>query len=136
VRRFAFVDHDGPVAQRQLDRAAQHEEPVVTGVDTLARLGLARCEPPLRRDDVGVRVGARERPDGSSLLRAGDAAKIYRKSGTWRQWHSDSALVRDPDWRNYILVALVESPNGEAILRNLVPMIEDILVQKRRLAQR
>jgi beta-lactamase class A len=64
------------------------------------------------------------------------AAKIYRKSGTWRQWHSDSALVRDPDWRNYILVALVESPNGEAILRNLVPMIEDILVQKRRLAQR
>jgi beta-lactamase class A len=66
------------------------------------------------------------------------SAKIYRKSGTWRQWHSDSVLVRDPEWRNYILVALVESPNGATILRNLVPVIEDILSQspQRIVAQR
>jgi beta-lactamase class A len=54
-------------------------------------------------------------------------ARLFRKSRTWRNWHADSILVRGPDWRNYILVALVESPDGEVILRNLVPTIEDLL---------
>lgn len=54
-------------------------------------------------------------------------ARIFRKSGTWKQWHSDSVLVRGPDWRNYILVGLVESPNGEAILRELLPAVEDLI---------
>jgi hypothetical protein len=38
-------------------------------------------------------------------------------------------LVSGPDWRNYILVALVESPNGETILRELVPAAETALQQ-------
>jgi beta-lactamase class A len=54
-------------------------------------------------------------------------AKVYRKSGTWRTWHADSVLVQGTDWRNYILVALVESPNGEKILRDLVPTVETVL---------
>jgi len=54
-------------------------------------------------------------------------AKLYRKSGTWRNWHADSVLVEGEDWRHYILVALVESPNGEAILRELVPTVEKVL---------
>lgn len=54
-------------------------------------------------------------------------ASIFRKSGTWRQWHSDSVLVRDSNWRNYILVALIESENGEQILRALVPAVESML---------
>jgi beta-lactamase class A len=54
-------------------------------------------------------------------------AKIFRKSGTWRNWHSDSVLVQGDNWRNYILVALVESPDGETILRGLVPAAETIL---------
>jgi beta-lactamase class A len=54
-------------------------------------------------------------------------AQIFRKSGSWQNWHADSVLVRGPEWRNYILVALVESPNGEQILRNLVPAIEEML---------
>jgi beta-lactamase class A len=54
-------------------------------------------------------------------------AQIFRKSGSWKNWHADSVLVRGPDWRNYILVGLVESPNGETILRNLVPAIEEML---------
>jgi beta-lactamase class A len=36
-------------------------------------------------------------------------------------------LVQGPDWRKYILVALVESANGETILRDLVPAVEAIL---------
>jgi len=54
-------------------------------------------------------------------------AKIFRKSGTWRQYHSDSVLVQGPTWRNYILVALVESEKGEEILRGLVPIVEELL---------
>lgn len=57
-------------------------------------------------------------------------ARIFRKSGTWQNWHSDSVLVQGPDWRNYILVALVESPDGESILRALVPAVEEVLNPK------
>lgn len=56
-------------------------------------------------------------------------AQIFRKSGTWQRWHADSVLVQGSQWRNYILVALVESENGEAILRGLVPAVESILLQ-------
>jgi beta-lactamase class A len=63
----------------------------------------------------------------AAIERRAPLARIFRKSGTWQNWHSDSALVRGPDWRNYILVALVESPNGETILRELVPAAEEIL---------
>ena len=55
-------------------------------------------------------------------------AKLYRKSGTWRQWHSDSVLVWGPVWRRYILVALIEDPDGEQILRDLIPVVEKILI--------
>jgi beta-lactamase class A len=54
-------------------------------------------------------------------------ARLFRKSGTWKDWHSDSIMVLGPDWRNYILVGLVESPDGEKIIRNLLPMVEEIL---------
>ncbi len=53
--------------------------------------------------------------------------RIFRKSGTWKTWHSDSVLVWGEEWRRYILVALVESDKGESILRNLVPTVEDLL---------
>ena len=54
-------------------------------------------------------------------------AELYRKSGTWRDWHSDSVLVWGPDWRRYILVGLIQSPQGSTILRNLVPAAEEVL---------
>jgi len=55
-------------------------------------------------------------------------AKLYRKSGSWKTYHSDSILVwgKNPD-RRYILVALIDDPNGEQIIRNLVKPIEKIL---------
>ena len=37
--------------------------------------------------------------------------EIYRKSGSWRRWHADSALVEAGRHR-YILVALAEHPLG------------------------
>lgn len=52
---------------------------------------------------------------------------LYRKSGEFRIWYSDSILVWDKTWRRYILVSMVEHPQGEEILRKLVPMAERIL---------
>jgi beta-lactamase class A len=55
-------------------------------------------------------------------------AKIYRKSGTWKQWHADAVMVRGAHWRDYILVGLVESASGESILREVLPAIEELIV--------
>ncbi len=55
-------------------------------------------------------------------------ARLFRKSGTWKQWHSDAIMVRGTLWRDYILVGLIESENGESILRQVLPTIEEIIV--------
>jgi len=59
-------------------------------------------------------------------------ADLYRKSGSWQTYHSDSILVwgNDPD-RRYILVALIDDSNGEQIIRNLVKPIEKVLKKSR-----
>ena len=54
-------------------------------------------------------------------------ARLFRKSGTWRQWHSDAIMVRDTLWRDYILVGLIESENGENILRRVLPAVEELI---------
>ena len=53
--------------------------------------------------------------------------EMFRKSGSWRTYHADSALVWADDGRRYILVGLVQSPQGGTILKNLLPVAEDIL---------
>ena len=52
---------------------------------------------------------------------------LYRKSGEVRGFHADSILVWDTGWRRYILVALIEDERGEQILKELVPVAENIL---------
>ena len=55
-------------------------------------------------------------------------ARLFRKSGSWRTYHSDSILVWGKDSnRRYILVALVDDANGEQIIRDLVKPIEKVL---------
>jgi beta-lactamase class A len=56
------------------------------------------------------------------------SARVFRKSGTWRKWHSDAIMVKGTRWRDYILVALVESDNGESIIRQVLPAVEELLV--------
>jgi len=56
---------------------------------------------------------------------------LYRKSGEFRIWHSDSILVWDKTWRRYILVSMVEDRQGEQILRRLAPLVEQILKPQR-----
>lgn len=54
-------------------------------------------------------------------------AKIYRKSGSWRQWHADSALVEADD-RKYIIVGLAEDASGGAWLSRLIKPIHEFMV--------
>ena len=60
----------------------------------------------------------------NTLDRIAPKARLFRKSGSWRNWHSDSILVWGEDGRKYILVALIEDPSGEQIIRNLVQPAE------------
>jgi len=55
-------------------------------------------------------------------------ARLFRKSGSWKNFHSDSVLVWGKDVsRRYILVALIDDANGENIIRNLVVPVEKVL---------
>jgi beta-lactamase class A len=52
---------------------------------------------------------------------------LYRKSGEVRGFHADSVLVWDTGWRRYILVSMIEDDRGEQILKQLVPVAENVL---------
>jgi beta-lactamase class A len=58
---------------------------------------------------------------------SGRDAEVYRKSGTWREWHADSALVETSGGK-YILVALAHDPDGGDWLARLAPVIHDSLL--------
>ncbi|MEJ2728104.1 MAG: serine hydrolase [Deltaproteobacteria bacterium] len=51
---------------------------------------------------------------------------IYRKSGTWGPYHSDSAII-EHHGRRYIAVALAKSKHGEQWLENLIVALDGII---------
>jgi beta-lactamase class A len=53
--------------------------------------------------------------------------KIYRKSGTWRKWHADSALVECKRYK-YIIVALAAHRKGNRWLEQLAAPLHDLIV--------
>ncbi len=61
-----------------------------------------------------------------ALQRIAPNAKVYRKSGSWKNWHADSAMVINQD-KQYIMVALLEDSNGEQIIRNLVEPLSRLI---------
>jgi len=54
-------------------------------------------------------------------------ARIFRKSGTWRTYHSDSAII-ERDGRKYIIVALVNDPDGSKWLEKIVIEMDKIIL--------
>ena len=52
--------------------------------------------------------------------------KIYRKSGTWKNWHADAALIEHGEKR-YVAAALVENPRGGKILEELIRGLDRII---------
>ncbi len=65
----------------------------------------------------------------NSLEKIAPKAKLFRKSGTWHNFHADSILVWGPG-RKYVLVALAEDSDGEHILRELAIKVDAIANHK------
>jgi len=61
-------------------------------------------------------------------LKARPGAKLYRKSGTWKQFHADSALVEFGEHK-YIIVGLAEDPQGGKWLEGLAAPLHDLVVK-------
>lgn len=55
-------------------------------------------------------------------------SEIYRKSGTWGPYHSDSAII-EHDGRRYIAVALAKSRHGEEWLQKLIVALDELVCQ-------
>jgi beta-lactamase class A len=55
-------------------------------------------------------------------------SRIYRKSGTWHDYHADSAIV-EHDGRRYIAVALAQSSRGGDWLRQLIVAMDNLVFE-------
>ena len=66
----------------------------------------------------------------SSIEKLAPNARLFRKSGSWRTFHSDSILVWGPK-RKYILVALVDDVQGEQIIRQIASKMDQIVKIKK-----
>lgn len=64
------------------------------------------------------------------LDRIAPDAQVYRKSGSWKNWHADSVLVWGTN-RKYILVGLAETPEGEQLMRDLIQRVDRALMASR-----
>ncbi|MEL6669745.1 MAG: serine hydrolase [Bacteroidota bacterium] len=62
----------------------------------------------------------------NTLDQVAPRASVYRKSGSWRNYHADSVWVEGPE-RNYIFTALIDDPNGEQICRELMAVVDQML---------
>lgn len=56
-------------------------------------------------------------------------AKIYRKSGSWRTYHSDSALI-DYQGRKYVITALANDPQGGKWIEQLASPLLDLAAKQ------
>ncbi len=52
-------------------------------------------------------------------------SRIFRKSGSWREWHSDAAIV-EHNGRKYVAVALMES-SVKNVLSRLIVRLDDLV---------
>jgi beta-lactamase class A len=60
-------------------------------------------------------------------LEAYPDAEIYRKSGSWKRWHGDSAIVEVGELR-YIVVALAEDRKGGDWLSRMIKPIHELML--------
>jgi beta-lactamase class A len=66
-------------------------------------------------------------------LESRPGVRIYRKSGTWKDFHADSALVEYGGHR-YVIVGIAEHPQGGEWLARLAAPLHDLVVSPARLA--
>lgn len=63
------------------------------------------------------------------LEQARPGAQLFRKSGTWRNFHADSAIV-EREGRRYIAVALSDDAQGGDWMKRLIVGLDDIVFGK------
>ena len=51
---------------------------------------------------------------------------LYRKSGTWRTFHADAALI-EGGGRKYAAAALIDDPQGNEMLEHLIVALDDLI---------
>jgi beta-lactamase class A len=56
-------------------------------------------------------------------------AHLFRKSGSWGTFHSDSVLV-ERNGRSYIAVALSNDPNGHRWLERIIVALDGLIFRK------
>ena len=61
------------------------------------------------------------------LEEARPGAKIYRKSGSWRAWHADSAII-ESGGHKFIVVALAQHRDGGKWMQELIVPLHDLIV--------
>lgn len=61
-------------------------------------------------------------------LKSRSGVEIFRKSGSWRQYHADSAII-EHNGRRYIAVALAEDTQGGEWLSRLIVGLDDLILQ-------
>ena len=54
--------------------------------------------------------------------------EIFRKSGSWKQYHADSALVESAD-HSYIMIGLIEDAGGGKWLEKLAPRLHELITK-------
>jgi len=59
-------------------------------------------------------------------LDAKPRSRIFRKSGTWKNWHADAAIV-ERDGKKYVAVALLESSSAKGVLSKLILRLDDLI---------
>jgi beta-lactamase class A len=64
------------------------------------------------------------------LKRANPDAEIYRKSGTWKDFHADSGVIVDKKaGYQYIIVALMEHPKGADIIARFAAVVDEMMAR-------
>lgn len=53
-------------------------------------------------------------------------SRIFRKSGTYKNWHADAAIV-ERDGKKYVAVALLDSPAWKGVLRSLIVQLDSLI---------
>ncbi|MEL7447704.1 MAG: serine hydrolase [Pseudomonadota bacterium] len=64
----------------------------------------------------------------SGISKVDPEARVYRKSGTWRTYHSDSAIIERGNKR-YILVALANDANGGRWMERIAVEMDRLVTQ-------
>ena len=64
------------------------------------------------------------------LKKANSDAEIYRKSGTWKEFHADSGVIIDKKaGYQYIIVALMEHPKGADVIARFAALVDQMMVR-------